>query len=44
MAQLRTVLKLPSVLAPTSSNGFTVKKDGLPELHKIIADLKWILA
>jgi glycyl-tRNA synthetase len=39
----RTVLKLPSVLAPTKAAVLPlVKKDGLPEIaHKIIADLKW---
>ncbi len=39
----RTVLKLPSVLAPTKAAVFPlVKKDGLPELAKeIIDDLKW---
>ena len=39
----RTVLKLPSVLAPTKAAVLPlVKKDGLPEIaHQIIADLKW---
>ena len=39
----RTVLKLPSVLAPTKAAVLPlVKKDGLPEIaHKIIEDLKW---
>ena len=39
----RTVLKLPSVLAPTKAAVFPlIKKDGLPELAKeIIQDLKW---
>jgi glycyl-tRNA synthetase len=39
----RTVLKLPSVLAPTKAAVFPlVKKDGLPELaHEIIDELKW---
>ena len=40
---LRTVLKLPAVLAPTKAAVFPlVKKDGLPEIaKKIIDDLKW---
>ena len=39
----RTVLKLPSVLAPTKAAILPlVKKDGLPELaKKIVEDLKW---
>jgi glycyl-tRNA synthetase len=39
----RTVLKLPSVLAPTKAAVLPlVKKDGLPEIaHKIIDDLRW---
>lgn len=39
----RTVLKLPSVLAPTKAAVLPlVKKDGLPEVaRKIIDDLKW---
>ncbi|SDD61406.1 glycyl-tRNA synthetase [Pricia antarctica] len=39
----RTVLKLPSVLAPTKAAVFPlVKKDGLPEIaQEIIEDLKW---
>ena len=39
----RTVLRLPSVLAPTKAAVLPlVKKDGLPEVaHKIIEDLKW---
>jgi len=39
----RTVLQLPSVLAPTKAAIFPlVKKDGLPEIaHQIIDDLKW---
>ncbi|CAM3941110.1 glycine--tRNA ligase [Flavobacterium weaverense] len=39
----RTVLKLPSVLAPTKAAVLPlVKKDGLPEIaHKIIEELKW---
>ncbi|WP_337967737.1 glycine--tRNA ligase [uncultured Flavobacterium sp.] len=39
----RTVLKLPSVLAPTKAAILPlVKKDGLPEIaRKIIEDLKW---
>lgn len=39
----RTVLQLPSVLAPTKAAVLPlVKKDGLPELaHEIIEDLKW---
>ncbi|MEM8521766.1 glycine--tRNA ligase [Flavobacterium sp. PL12] len=42
----RTVLKLPSVLAPTKAAVLPlVKKDGLPEIaHKIIEDLKWDFA
>ncbi len=40
---VRTVLKLPAVLAPTKAAIFPlVKKDGLPEIaHKIVDDLKW---
>ena len=40
---MRTVLKLPAVLAPTKAAVFPlVKKDGLPELaQEIIEDLKW---
>ncbi len=40
---IRTVLKLPAVLAPTKAAVFPlVKKDGLPELaNEIIEDLKW---
>lgn len=40
---IRTVLKLPSVLAPIKAAVFPlVKKDGLPELaQSIIEDLKW---
>ncbi|WP_397364400.1 glycine--tRNA ligase [Olleya sp. R77988] len=40
---VRTVLKLPAVLAPTKAAVFPlVKKDGLPEIAKqIIEDLKW---
>jgi glycyl-tRNA synthetase len=40
---VRTVLQLPSVLAPTKAAIFPlVKKDGLPEIaHQIIDDLKW---
>jgi glycyl-tRNA synthetase len=40
---VRTVLRLPSVLAPTKAAIFPlVKKDGLPEIaHQIIDDLKW---
>ena len=40
---VRTVLQLPSVLAPTKAAVFPlVKKDGLPEIaHQIIDDLKW---
>ena len=40
---IRTVLRLPSVLAPTKAAVLPlVKKDGLPELaHKIIEDLRW---
>ena len=40
---IRTVLKLPAVLAPTKAAVLPlVKKDGLPEIgHKIIEDLKW---
>ena len=39
----RTVLRLPSVLAPTKAAVLPlVKKDGLPEIaRKIIDDLKW---
>lgn len=39
----RTVLKLPSVLAPTKAAILPlVKKDGLPELaNEIVEDLKW---
>jgi glycyl-tRNA synthetase (class II) len=39
----RTVLRLPSVLAPTKAAVLPlVKKDGLPEVaSKIIDDLKW---
>ncbi|WP_457610077.1 glycine--tRNA ligase [Lutibacter sp.] len=39
----RTVLKLPSVLAPTKAAILPlVKKDGLPEIaRKILEDLKW---
>jgi len=39
----RTVLSLPSVLAPTKAAVLPlVKKDGLPDVaHKIIEDLKW---
>ncbi len=39
----RTVLKLPSVLAPTKAAILPlVKKDGLPEVaRKIVEDLKW---
>jgi glycyl-tRNA synthetase len=39
----RTVLKLPSVLAPTKAAILPLlKKDGLPEIaHKIIDDLRW---
>jgi glycyl-tRNA synthetase len=39
----RTVLKLPSILAPTKVAVFPlVKKDGLPELaEQIVEDLKW---
>ena len=39
----RTVLRLPSVLAPTKAAVLPLlKKDGLPELaHKIIEDLRW---
>ena len=39
----RTVLRLPSVLAPTKAAVLPlVKKDDLPELaHKIIEDLRW---
>jgi glycyl-tRNA synthetase len=39
----RTVLRLPSVLAPTKAAVLPlVKKDGLPEVaHKIVEDLKW---
>jgi glycyl-tRNA synthetase len=40
---IRTVLKLPAVLAPTKAAVFPlVKKDGLPEIaQEIIQDLKW---
>jgi len=40
---IRTVLQLPSVLAPTKAAVLPlVKKDGLPELaHEIINELKW---
>jgi len=40
---IRTVLQLPSVLAPTKAAVLPlVKKDGLPELaHEIIDELKW---
>ena len=40
---VRTVLRLPSVLAPIKAAVLPlVKKDGLPEVaQKIIADLKW---
>ncbi len=40
---IRTVLKLPSVLAPTKAAVFPlVKKDGLPEIaRKIVEELKW---
>jgi len=40
---IRTVLRLPSVLAPTKVAILPlVKKDGLPEIaHKIVEDLKW---
>ena len=40
---IRTVLKLPAVLAPTKAAVFPlVKKDGLPEVaQEIIDDLKW---
>ena len=40
---VRTVLQLPSVLAPTKAAVFPlVKKDGLPDIaHQIIDDLKW---
>ncbi|MBD3863360.1 glycine--tRNA ligase [Olleya marilimosa] len=40
---VRTVLKLPAVLAPVKAAVFPlVKKDGLPEIAKqIIEDLKW---
>lgn len=40
---IRTVLRLPSVLAPTKAAVLPlVKKDGLPEVaHKIIDNLKW---
>jgi len=42
---IRTVLRLPSVLAPTKVAVLPlVKKDGLPEIaHKIVEDLKWNL-
>jgi glycyl-tRNA synthetase len=40
---IRTVLQLPSVLAPTKAAVLPlVKKDGLPDVaHKIIENLKW---
>lgn len=40
---VRTVLKLPSVLAPVKAAVLPlVKKDGLPEIaQKIVSDLKW---
>jgi len=40
---IRTVLRLPSVLAPTKVAVLPLlKKDGLPEIaHKIVEDLKW---
>jgi glycyl-tRNA synthetase len=40
---IRTVLKLPSVLAPTKAAILPlIKRDGLPEVaKKIMADLKW---
>lgn len=40
---VRTVLKLPAVLAPTKAAVLPlVKKDGLPEIaQKIVEDLKW---
>ncbi len=40
---IRTVLKLPAVLAPTKAAVLPlVKKDGLPEIaRKIVEDLKW---
>ncbi len=40
---IRTVLKLPSVLAPIKAAVLPlIKKDGLPEIAKqIVADLKW---
>ncbi|MGI9546492.1 MAG: glycine--tRNA ligase [Flavobacteriaceae bacterium] len=40
---LRTVLRLPAILAPVKAAVLPlVKKDGLPEIaHKILADLKW---
>ena len=43
MAATRTVLKLPSVLAPVKAAILPlVKKDGLPEMHRqIVEDLKW---
>jgi len=39
----RTVLQLPSILAPVKAAVFPlIKRDGLPELaHQIIDDLKW---
>jgi glycyl-tRNA synthetase len=38
----RTVLKLPSVVAPTKAAVLPLVKDGLPEIaHKIVEDLKW---
>jgi glycyl-tRNA synthetase len=39
----RTVLKLPSILAPVKAAVFPLlKKDGLPEIaEKIVEDLKW---
>lgn len=43
---MRTVLKLPAVLAPTKAAILPlVKKDGLPEIaRKIVDDLKWDFA
>jgi glycyl-tRNA synthetase len=40
---VRTVLRLPSVLAPTKAAVLPlIKRDGLPEISKeIIEDLKW---
>ncbi len=40
---IRTVLRLPAVLAPTKAAVLPlIKRDGLPEVaHKIIDDLKW---